>query len=96
MYAVKQLLRLFCDMASDKTRRLIGSRVAAILRQERLKAKLSLAAVAERSGLSYQMVSYVERELREPSLDTLLRISEALHLDAAEVLKRAQDSAARR
>lgn len=83
-------------MASDKTRRLIGSRVAAILREERIKAKLSLAAVAERSGLSYQMVGYVERELREPSLDTLLRISEALNLDAAEVLKRAQEFVVRR
>jgi transcriptional regulator with XRE-family HTH domain len=83
-------------MASDKTRRLIGANVAAILREERLKAKLSLAAVAERSGLSYQMVSYVEREMREPSLDTLLRITEALNLDAAEVLKRAQESVTRK
>jgi transcriptional regulator with XRE-family HTH domain len=79
-------------MASDKTRRLIGSRVAAILREERLRAKLSLAAVAERSGLSYQMVSYVEQERREPSLDTLLRLSDALNLDAAEVLRRAQEA----
>lgn len=82
-------------MASEKTRRFICSRVAKILREERLKAKFPLATVAERSGLSYQMVSYVERELREPSLDTLLRISEALNLDAAEVLKRAQDFASR-
>ena len=83
-------------MASDKTRRLIGSCIAKILRDERHMAKLSLAAVAERSGLSYQMIGYVEREMREPSLDTLLRISDALKLDAAEVLKRAQESVARR
>lgn len=35
------------------------------------------------------MVSYVERELRKPTLDTLLRITEALDVDLADVIRKA-------
>lgn len=45
--------------------------------------------VAERAGLSQQMVSYVEREMRNPTLETLLRIAAAIGVDLAEVLRRA-------
>ena len=65
-------------------------KVAELLRQERLHQELSLSTVATRAGLSYQMISYVERGLRVPGLDTLLRITTALQLDAADLLRRAQ------
>ena len=52
-----------------------------------------MTAVAERAGLSQQMVSYVEREMRTPNLDTVLRMSYALDLDSAEVIRRAQKAA---
>jgi len=45
--------------------------------------------VAERAGLSQQMVSYVEREMRNPTLETLLRIARAMSIDFAEVMRRA-------
>ena len=45
--------------------------------------------VAERAGLSQQMVSYVEREMRNPTLETLLRMAAAIEIDLVEVLKRA-------
>jgi transcriptional regulator with XRE-family HTH domain len=45
--------------------------------------------VAQASGLSQQMVSYVEREMRNPTLETLLRITAALDIDLADVIKRA-------
>jgi transcriptional regulator with XRE-family HTH domain len=45
--------------------------------------------VAERAGLSQQMVSFVEREMRNPTLETLLRISAALEIDFADLLRRA-------
>ena len=67
----------------------VCDQVAALLRAERLRQKLSLSAVAARSGLSYQMISYVERNLRVPGLDTLLRITTALEMDAADLVRRA-------
>ena len=48
--------------------------------------------VAERSGLSQQMISYVERGMRNPTLETLLRIAAALETDLAKVLQSAQKS----
>jgi transcriptional regulator with XRE-family HTH domain len=53
-------------------------------------------AVSERAGLSRMMVSYVERRERNPTLDTLLRITEALEIDLVDVLQSAQRAAARR
>jgi transcriptional regulator with XRE-family HTH domain len=51
--------------------------------------------VAQRAGLSQQMVSYVEREMRNPTLETLLRIAAALEVDLSDVLRAAQQAAAK-
>jgi transcriptional regulator with XRE-family HTH domain len=45
--------------------------------------------VAERAGLSQQMVSYVERGMRNPTLETVLRIAAAIDIDFVEVIRRA-------
>lgn len=45
--------------------------------------------VAKKAGLSQQMISYVERGLRNPTLDTLLRIADALDIDLWRVIKQA-------
>jgi transcriptional regulator with XRE-family HTH domain len=82
--------RYFCSVASDrKSQQAVCSRVARILRQEREKRGLSMNAVAGRAGVSQQMVSYVEREMRNPTLETLLRIAAAIGVDLARVLQRA-------
>ena len=80
-------------MYTGKNRRAVCSAVAHILRQERQKRGLSLAAVAARAGLSYQMVGFVEKEMRNPTLDTLLRIAAALEIDLAEIICQAQSPA---
>jgi transcriptional regulator with XRE-family HTH domain len=63
--------------------------VAQILRQERETRGLSMNMVAERAGLSQQMVSYVERGMRNPTLETLLRMAAAMDIDFAQVMRRA-------
>ena len=50
-------------------------------------------SVAKRAGLSQQMVSYVERQMRNPTLETLLRMAAAMEVDLAEVLSRATKNA---
>jgi transcriptional regulator with XRE-family HTH domain len=82
--------RYFLGVASDKkSQQAVCSRVVQILRQEREKQGLSMNVVAERAGLSQQMVSYVEREMRNPTLETVLRIAAALQIDFAQVLRQA-------
>jgi transcriptional regulator with XRE-family HTH domain len=84
----------FLGVASDKkSQQAVCSRVAKILRQEREKRGLSMNAVAERAGLSQQMVSYVEREMRNPTLETLLRMAAAIEVDFAKVMRQATQTA---
>ena len=83
-------------MIDSKHLEIVGSQVATLLRAEREKRGLSMNAVAERSGLSQSMVSLVEREERNPTLDTLLRMATALEIDLADVIVRAQRATNRR
>jgi transcriptional regulator with XRE-family HTH domain len=79
-------------MVSDRKRQVVLSAVAHILREERMRQGLSLSALASAAGLSHQMVSFVEKERRNPTLDTLLRIAGALKIDLAEIIRRAMES----
>jgi len=84
----------FLHVASDKkSQQAVCSRVAKILRKEREKRGFSMNAVAERAGLSQQMVSYVEREMRNPTLETLLRMAAAIEVDFSKVMHQAMQAA---
>ena len=74
-------------------RQSICSQVARLLREERVRRNLSMTVLAERAGLSQQSVSYMEREMRIPNLDTLLRIAGVLELDLGDVIKQAGKAA---
>lgn len=74
----------------------IQTHVARLLREERLKKELSLNVLAEKCGLSRQMLSYVEQEERNPSLDVLLRITEALEVDLEDIVRQARSFAIKR
>lgn len=79
---------------AKNTRKAVCSHVARLLREERLRQNLSMTVLSERAGLSQQSVSYLEREMRIPNLDTLLRIAEVLKIDLGDVIKRASNAAA--
>jgi transcriptional regulator with XRE-family HTH domain len=77
-------------------REAVCANVALIVRQERERKGLSMTRVAEMSGLSQGMISLVEHEERNPSLDTLLRICCAMEIDLSAVLTRAETAAKKR
>lgn len=52
-----------------------------------------MTELAKQSGLSQQMISYVERGMRKPTLDTLLRIARVLKVDLWKLLKTAGERA---
>lgn len=76
-------------MSKNSLRDAIAANVVRLLREEREKRGLSMNVVAQRSGLSHSIVSLVERDLRNPTLDTLLRIAEAIGIDLGEIITRA-------
>ncbi len=75
------------------TRELVASKLVSTLAAERQRQGLSMAAVAEKSGLSLTMISFVERELRHPTLDTLLRIAESLNVSLGVLLTECESNA---
>ena len=76
-------------MSKNSLRDAIAANVVRLLREEREQRGLSMNVVAQRSGLSHSIVSLIERELRNPTLDTLLRIAEAIGIDLGGVITRA-------
>ena len=74
----------------------ISSQVACLLKEEREKRGLSLNVLAQKAGVSRQTVSYVEQEVQNPTLDTLLRITSVLEIDLEKIIAKARKAAARR
>jgi len=77
-------------VASNRIREAIGVQLARLLKEERTKQGRSLNSVADAAGLSRQMIAFVEQGERKPTLDTLLRIADALKVDLIKLLQRAK------
>jgi transcriptional regulator with XRE-family HTH domain len=83
-------------MAVDSIHHAISAEVSALLRTERVRKGLSMTKAAARAGLSQQMVSFVEKGARKPTLDTLMRICDALEVDFVVLLDTAQKNVKKR
>jgi transcriptional regulator with XRE-family HTH domain len=71
---------------------IVGSIVVRLLREKREALGLSMNVVAQRSKMSHTMISRVERELRRPTLDTLLRIADAMGVELFPLIRKAEKS----
>lgn len=76
-------------------RKRICSEIARLLREERLRQKLSLNLVAARAGINRQTVSFIEQEERNPTVETLLRLTEVLGIKLEDLIRRARKRANR-
>jgi transcriptional regulator with XRE-family HTH domain len=61
-----------------------------LLQKERERRKLSKYFIAQESGLSPQMIGYVEKGIRNPTLETVLRMAEAMNVEFEDIIKRAR------
>jgi transcriptional regulator with XRE-family HTH domain len=68
----------------------LRTEIVRLLRKERERRKLSKYAVSQRSGVSQSMLSLVERGLRNPTLELMLRIADGIGADLPTVIKQAQ------
>jgi DNA-binding XRE family transcriptional regulator len=82
-------LSLMIAASLSNRREFIVASVVQTLRQRREELGMSLQALAKRSGISPTMISFLERDLRNPSLDTLLRLADALELELWKTLRAA-------
>jgi transcriptional regulator with XRE-family HTH domain len=64
--------------------------IVRLLRQERERRKLSRYIISKRSGVSQSMLSLVERGLRNPTMELMLRIADGIGTDLPRLVKKAQ------
>lgn len=62
------------------------------LRRAREAAGLTQEELAFRAGLSRPYISQLERDLKSPTLEVLLRLAEALGVRASELVRRVERS----
>ncbi len=65
--------------------------LGSLLRWHRKQNRLTLKAVAEKVGVSEGFMSQVENNVKSPSLDTLIKIGEAIGVDAGELLNQLKE-----
>ena len=94
--AVNLVFCNYCGVAKDELRSEICSEIARLLRRERLRQRLSLNVVSSRAGLNRQTVSFIEQEERTPTIDTLLRLSQALGIELEDLIRKARKAASRK
>jgi transcriptional regulator with XRE-family HTH domain len=79
----------------DRNAQVFCAKIISLLRKERERRKLSKYFVAQESGLSPQMIAYVENGERNPTLETVLKMAGALGVDLAEIINRARKEVAK-
>jgi transcriptional regulator with XRE-family HTH domain len=75
---------------AEKSQKLCQA-VAEILRERRLAADLSLNRLSEISGISRQMIGYIEQGRNLPTIESFSRIAISLRCDPAEIFRTALD-----
>jgi DNA-binding XRE family transcriptional regulator len=90
LYPVNSVHAYFWGVKADKLYTELCERIIRLLREERKRQGLSKYAVEQRAGISQQMVGYVERGLRKPSLETILRMADGLGVDLSDIIKQAR------
>lgn len=84
MYA----LRVHYAARMDETAAALASAIGARVRQERQSRRWTLDHLAEAAGLSRRMVVNIEQGAANPSVGTLLRISDALGIGLPSLVER--------
>ena len=70
----------------------LRAEIVRLLQKERERRKLSKYTVSQRSGVSQSMLSLVERGLRNPTLELMLRIADGIGTDLSAIIKKAQEA----
>jgi len=68
----------------------ISSQVIRLLKAEREKRGISLNLLAQKAGVNRQTVAFVEQGLRNPTLNTLFRLTSALEVEPEKIIARAR------
>jgi len=74
----------------------ICAEIIRLLREERKQRKVSNYAISQKSGVSESMLSLVDRGLRNPSMELMLKIADGIGADLPAFIKKAQATVSRK
>ena len=74
----------------------VRAEIIRLLREERKRRKLSNYVISQKSGVSESMLSLVDRGLRNPSMELILRVADGMEADLPTLIKQAQATVSRR
>jgi len=95
-YAVNLIFAYFLGVSSGHSQHAVSVQVIRLLRAERERRGLSKYAVSARCGLAQQTIGYIERGLRQPSFETVLRLADGIGVKLEDILKQAGSKPARK
>ena len=68
----------------------ISLQVIRLLKAEREKRGISMNLLAQKAGVSRQTVALIEQGLRNPTMNTLFRLTSALEVEPEKIIARAR------
>lgn len=68
----------------------ISLQVVRLLKAERERRGISLNLLAQKAGVNRQTVAFIEQGLRNPTLNTLFRLTFALEIPPEKIIARAR------
>lgn len=88
--AVKGFFRYTTSVSKDHFRDQVSAEIVRLLVAERKRQGISGNLLAEKTGLSQSLISTLETCPWNPTLDTLLRIGDALQVDVGRTISQAR------
>ena len=83
-------------MSQNNIRSAIIEELARLLTDRRILKGLSKNQLSQKAGLGLTTISYIERGIRSPSLESLLRIADVLEVELWKLIQEANSKAKRR
>ncbi|MDB6064367.1 MAG: putative transcriptional regulator with C-terminal domain [Pedosphaera sp.] len=87
--SVKPRLLQNCGVPGIRHYEALRKEIVRLLRKERKRRKLSNYVVSQRSGVSESMLSLVERGLRNPTMELMLRIADGIGANLPALMEKA-------
>lgn len=82
-------------MSNHQQGRQLCLHVLQLLAEEREKRKVTKYALAQKSGVSPQMIGYIEKGERNPTLEIVCRLAVALEVDLSKLVRKAEQDASK-
>jgi transcriptional regulator with XRE-family HTH domain len=92
-YVVNPFFAYLLSVPSGIKQHAICVQTIRLLREERERRGLSKYALSAKCGIAQQTISYMERGMRQPSFETILRIADGIGVNLEDILKKARSAA---